>query len=110
MAGLRRARLAVNKRKTNGWVNKRRDTANKILVRRLLLVARALLNITAIRDEEEQEEEEVRGRRGEVIREGGDRRSDQKGKLIGGYLLNWTAARVPERPKANRYLFIVSPI
>lgn len=62
--------MAVNKRKTNARTNTRGDTANKIVVRWLLLVARVLLNITrsAMRRTEEREW------RGEVIREDGDRR------------------------------------
>lgn len=62
---------------------------------------------SALRDEKDGR---VRGWCGEIIREGGDGRNDQKGKLIDGYLLNWTTARIPEWPEANRYLFIVSPI
>lgn len=87
MADLRRARLAINKYKTNAWTNKRGDTANKIVVRWLPFAACVLLNITrsVLRRTEEHEW------RNEVIREDGDRCSDQKRKLIDGYLLNWTA-------------------
>lgn len=76
MAGLRRTRLAVNKRKINARTNTRGDTANKIVVRWLLLVARVLLNITRSAMGKTEE------RRGEVIREDGDQRGDQKGKII----------------------------
>lgn len=83
MAGLRRARLAVNKRKTNAWTNKRGDIASKIVVRWLSLCRARPPQHYAIRDEEDGRAD---GWWGEIIR-------------------GWWPTQRP-KGKINRWIFI----